>query len=146
MPLPQMRMKLADFDGSQIALTVLSLGGLEPEADTAGLLQVVGCLGDITLVVLGPLVADFVEDDAAVVVVVGVLRKDNHGEGLAVDFGNVELDDGEFLAGDILGLELGAVGHEVGESSDGLGNCLEIDSHGNNSFQCIISTGGCLVD
>lgn len=123
-----------NLDSGEIALAVLGFGALETELYAAERLKVGGCLGNVALVVLCPLIADFVEDDTAVIVFVGMLSEHDNGEGFIFDGGDVKLDDSEGLTCDVLCGELGTTVHKVRERGDGLSGGFEIDGHFNYSF------------
>lgn len=99
-----------------------------------------------------PVLADLGENGSDVVVTVGHLLEHDHaelvglaggrvgdGDALLIEFRReVERDDGELLVDDVLGVELGAVAHELAEKSGLLRGLSEVECHSN-----ILSSSGC---
>ena len=132
---------LQDLHSGQV-LALFGLAGAEADKDAAGLFERGGRRIGIAAETLRPVVADLAEDGSAAVVAVGHLLEHDDSEGvdfaIIVDDGiallvelrcEVEADDGEGLVEDFLGLQLGAVGHNLGKQRALLCGLTEIESH-----------------
>lgn len=113
-----------------VGIAALGTGRGEAHLHAAGTLKFLGRRFNVAVEVVRPDLAEVHEQCAAVVVVIRQFAEDDDGVDLffAFDgsFGEIEADDGQRLADDLIGVDLGAANLELGAGENGLCNFSEI--------------------